>query len=192
MFSRWRLRQAALTFAAHGWRVIPGACLATDRFDCGRPGCPTMTCHPALEHWEQAACRNSDRIAGWWRYAPHSVLLPTGDAFDVLEVPAPLGVLVAASSRWHGPARGPVAATPAGRWMFLIQPGQPLPPELARRSDVVRHTHGSWVPAPPTRLADGPVRWIVSPQETAWRLPVPGEPQQLLVDAITGVTLAAA
>src|ERR671914_357493 len=94
--NRQRLRRAALRLAAHGWPVTPGACLRADRvpaarrprtrrFDCGRPGCPTTTCHPALDGWEQAASQDRTRVADWWRYAPHSVLLATGVTFDVLE-----------------------------------------------------------------------------------------------------------
>jgi hypothetical protein len=116
------------------------------------------------------------------------VLLATGYAFDVLEVPAHLGAAVA-SPRWIGTSegrqtRGPVAVAPTGRWMFLVRPGEPLRPELSSRLDVVRHGHGSWIPAPPTRLLEGPVRWQVSPEETDWRLPEPHPVQRLLVDAL--------
>ncbi|MBQ1014861.1 DNA primase, partial [Micromonospora sp. M51] len=49
---RVRLRRVAIRYAAHGWQVTPGACLARSRFVCGRAGCPTVGCHPALENWE--------------------------------------------------------------------------------------------------------------------------------------------
>lgn len=183
---RLRLRRAALRLADHGWSITPGACLRADRFDCGRPGCPTTACHPALESWEAAASRDPARITQWWRYAPHSVLLPTGDAFDVLEIGAPLGALALASPHWSGPRRGPVATTPTGRWMFMVQPGEPLCDRLAGELSVVRHGRGSWVPAPPTRLVGGRVRWTVPPQEVRWRLPTGEQVQRLLLDALTG------
>ena len=72
-------------------QVTPGACLARSRFVCGRAGCPTVGCHPALEDWEHGASADPARVATWWRDRPHGVLLPTGRAFDVLEVPAHLG-----------------------------------------------------------------------------------------------------
>jgi hypothetical protein len=187
VLTRLRLRRAALRLAARGWPVTPGACLRANRFDCGRPGCPTTACHPALEGWEQAASHDPVRVAGWWQYAPHSLLLPTGLVFDVLEVSAPLGALAVAAPRWSGPRRGPVATSPTGRWMFLTRPGQPLLPELAGRLDVVRHARGSWVPAPPTRLVEGPVRWTVAPSEVGWRLPDGYEVQRLLADVLPTV-----
>jgi hypothetical protein len=183
--SRLRLRRAAVRLAAAGWPVTPGACLRANRFDCGRPGCPTVACHPAMESWEQAASCDPARVAGWWHYAPYSVLLPTGTAINVLEVPAPLGALVVGSRQWVGPARGPVAASPTGRTMFLTLPTRSLLPQLATRLDVLWHTRGSWVPAPPTRLIEGPVRWTVSPSEVGWQLPDSGAVQALLADALS-------
>jgi hypothetical protein len=185
---RIRLGRAALSYAGHGWDVTPGACFAGSRFSCGRLGCPTMNCHPALECWEAAASHDPGKIVGWWRGAPYTVLLATGHAFDVLEVPAYLGAAVA-GPRWVGTregrqTRGPVAVAPTGRWMLLVRPGEPLRPELDSRLDIVRHGPGSWIPAPPTRLLEGPVRWVISPEETDWRLPDPYPVQGLLVDAL--------
>lgn len=187
VLARLRLRRAALRLAAHGWPVTPGACLRADRFDCGRPGCPTTGCHPALEAWEQVATHNRERISQWWRYTPHSLLLPTGVTFDALDVSAPLGALVTHSRQWTKEMRGPVATTPTGRWLFLVRPGEPLLPELAHRWDVVLHSRGSWVPAPPTRLPEGAVRWNVSPTEVLGRLPESTHVQRLFADALTSV-----
>ena len=192
VLDRSRLRHAALRYAEHGWDVTPGAHLAGDRFACARPGCPTIGCHPALERWEEAATCDTAKVADWWRRAPHAVLLPTGRAFDVLEVPAHLGLRVLGAARLHasvlgpgrGQVRGPVAVTPTGRWMFLVRPGDPLRPELDDSLDVERHGAGSWIPAPPTRLPEGLVRWSVSPEVTRWRLPDSYAVQGMLVDAV--------
>ncbi|WP_019900934.1 bifunctional DNA primase/polymerase [Salinispora arenicola] len=171
---RVRLRRVAVRYALHGWEVTPGACLARSRFVCGRAGCPTVGCHPALVDWEHAASADPARVATWWRSLPHGVLLPTGRAFDVLEVPAHVGrqVLLAVQHHPAGPGvRGPVLSTPTGRWMFLVRPGDPLRPELDRCFHVIRHGLGSWIPAPPTRLPEGTVRWVVAPEQARWRLP---------------------
>lgn len=189
---RVRLRRGALRYAEQGWPVTPGACLSGERFSCGRPGCPTIGCHPALEGWEREASSDVARVADWWRCRPHAVLLATGTAFDVLEVPAYLGLRVLGAARLHagvtGPGRGqvhgPVAVTPTGRWMFFVRPGDPLRPELAESLDVVRHGTGSWVPAPPSRLPQGRVRWAMAPGETHWRLPDSYAVQATLVDAL--------
>lgn len=188
LVDRARLRRAALRYAEYGWPVTPGAALAGDRFACGRPGCPTTGAHPALDRWEAAATTDAARLAGWWRERAHGVLLATGSAFDVLDVPARLGLDVVNLLRLHaatpggGRSRGPVAVTPTGRWMFLVRPGDPLCPELEACLDVVRHGAGSWIPAPPTRTVEGRVRWQISPMQVMLHLPTSYEVQELLVD----------
>ncbi|MEU4560820.1 bifunctional DNA primase/polymerase [Actinoplanes sp. NPDC023936] len=172
---RVRLRRAALRYAAHGWDVTPGAYLAGRRFDCGRPGCTITGCHPALDSWAESATGDPIRIAAWWRRQAHTVLLPTGVGFDVLEVPASLGRRMT--------CLGPVADTSAGRWMFLVRPGRALRPELEHRLDVIRHGLGSWIPAPPNRMLDGSIRWTVPPEQVEWRLPDADRVQELLVAA---------
>ncbi|HEX5201623.1 bifunctional DNA primase/polymerase [Paractinoplanes rhizophilus] len=189
---RLRLRRHALRYAAHGWAVTPGACLAGHRFACGRPGCPIMMCHPALESWEDTASTDPGLVSDWWRRRPYSVLLATGGRLDALEVPAALGLRVLGAARLHrslpgagrADALGPVAVTAAGRWMFLVRPGEPLRSELDHRLDVVRHGCGSWIPAPPSRMLEGPVRWAVPPERTQWRLPAPALVQTLMADAL--------
>jgi hypothetical protein len=189
---RMRLRRHALRYAAHGWAVTPGACLTGSRFACGRPGCPIMACHPALESWEDTASTDAGLVSRWWRRRPHSVLLATGGKFDALEVPATLGARVLSAVRRHGEllgpemsdARGPVLVTAGGRWMFLVKPGEPLRSELEHRLDVVRHGRGSWIPAAPSRMLEGPVRWALSPEQAQWRLPDPDLVQGLLVESL--------
>jgi hypothetical protein len=189
---RLRLRRAALRYAAHGWPVTPGAYLTGDRFACGRAGCPIMGCHPAIESWEDESSTDAARVTYWWRRRPHTVLLATGWKFDVLEVPATVGLRALGAVRLHtgvlgpepGDARGPVAVTPTGRWMFLVRPGAELRPELAACLDVLRHGRGSWIPAAPSRTPQGPVRWAVTPEQTGWHLPGSQAVQALLVDAL--------
>lgn len=185
-WNRVRLRRAALDYAEHGWAVTPGAELIGRRFACGRPGCPIMTCHPALEHWLDGASQDPAMLAAWWRRRPHTVLLLTGGAFDAIEVPHRLG----AGALRQGMLRqgmlrqdmkGPVAVTAAGRWFFFVRPGSPLRAELDQRIDVVRHGRGSWIPAAPSRMPEGPVRWAVTPVQTQWQLPASEVVQEMLV-----------
>jgi hypothetical protein len=165
-----------MRYAAHGWTVTPGAYLNGHRLDCGRPGCDITGCHPALDSWAASASADPALIAAWWRRHPHTVLLATGNTVDALEVPAALGT--------HGPVAGPVAVTGDGRWMFLVQPGSPLRPELEQRLDVIRHGAGSWIPAPPSRMPEGQVRWEVPPGRCQWRLPSSDEVQERLAAAL--------
>jgi hypothetical protein len=123
------------------------------------------------------------------------VLLITGRAFDVIEVPAAVGLRALGTARLHadvlGPALagggGPVAVGATGRWLFFVRPGVPLCPELANCLDIVRHAHGARVPAPPTRLPEGVMHWAVAPRKVHWRLPAAEIVQRSLVDALTAL-----
>jgi bifunctional DNA primase/polymerase-like protein len=160
-----RLRRAAVRYTTHGWEVVPGAVRSSGRYRC-EAGCPTRGVHPDWTDWEPTATTDPEWVTALWAFRPRAVLLATGRVFDVLEVPAFLGTAAV-----RGPGRGPVAVTGVGRWMFLVRPFAMLRPELATRPDVVLHGAGSWVPAPPTWTNEGPVRWLVDPEEVHWRLP---------------------
>ncbi|AGL15305.1 bifunctional DNA primase/polymerase [Actinoplanes sp. N902-109] len=192
LIDRIRLRRAAQRYAMHGWAVTPGAYPTGGRFTCGRAGCRIMGCHPAVESWEDDASTDVARVAGWWRQHPYTVLLATGSGFDVLEVPAAVGLRVLGAVRLHtgvigpeqGDARGPVAVTPSGRWMFFVLPDGELRPELASCLDILHHGRGSWIPAAPSRTPEGPVRWAVAPEQIGWHLPGSATVQAMLLDAL--------
>jgi Bifunctional DNA primase/polymerase, N-terminal len=180
LWQRGVLRRAAQGYANREWRVVPGAFLIGDRYVCG-PLCPTVSCHPAVDQWENLASSDLSDVDGWWADVPYSVLLATGHLFDVIETPSRMGI----PAIWKGMV-GPVAVTPAGRWMFFVEPGDGLRPEFAAHLDVVMHGHGSWVPAPPTRTPLGRIRWAVAPTDTGWRLPDPYAVQDALLTAPGG------
>jgi len=209
LVDRLRLRRAALRYAAHGWAVMPGACLQGRRFACDRADCPIRGCHPAIESWEDDASADATRVAAWWRHRPYPVLLATGGKFDVLEVPAPVGLRALGAARLrahltpdpsalpcgqaqplrpdHTHGRGPVAVGPTGRWMFFVRPGAALRAELDNCLDVVLHSRGSWVPAAPTRMPEGAVRWAVTPGSVHWQLPDSPAVQAVLVEALAAL-----
>jgi hypothetical protein len=178
---RRALRRAALRYAEHNSDLVPGACLVGTRFDCDQPGCHTVSCHPAVPHWEAVAGRYRSLIRDWWRDLHHSVLLATGRTVDALEVPAALGRLAVPA------VHGPVAVAPSGRLLFLVRAGEGLHPELQGRLDVVLHGLGSWVPVPPTDHPGGRMRWETAPEEYDWALPDPYEVQSLLLAALPAV-----
>jgi hypothetical protein len=149
-----------------------------DRYICG-PLCVTVSCHPAADR--QPSTRLSD-VDSWWQLHPFSVLLPTGHAFDVLELPSHLGAALLREP--HPRALGPVAVAPGAAWAFLVAPGHGLRPELAGRLDIVLHGPGSWIPAPPTRTPAGAWRWRLHPDSTGWRLPDPYSVQERLLTAL--------
>jgi hypothetical protein len=194
---RRRLRRAAQRFADHGWAVAPGGYFNGRRMACDRPNCLATSCHPLHDDWQLRSSTASAQLDRWWSDRPHAVLLPAGQAFDVVEVPALLGGCAACGppngpdqATFTGRVRGPVAVTAAGRWMFLMRSGGTLAPELDHRVDVVHHSLGSWIPAPPTVLPEGPLRWQVSPRRVGWRLPDPDELQTALVRALVALDAA--
>jgi hypothetical protein len=188
---RLRLARTARRYAEQGWPVVPGAYPVAKRtgrhstvrrFDCGDVGCRTVACHPAIPRWELGASSDVAVVDSWWRQRPYSVLLATGHAFDVLEVPAVLGRAALLGDGFVA-ARGPVAVAPGGRWMFLVRPGHGLLPALAARSDVILHGLGSWVPAPPSHQPGGRVHWELAPEAHRWQPAEPHSLQTLMLDA---------
>lgn len=102
--------------------------------------------------------------------SPTTLLIVTGTALDVVEVPAALGRQVCAHLRDTGSVV-PVAATPTGAWWFPITPGAVLPAELRDVDGVALHTAGAVVLAPPSEMPDGWVHWRVAPALTGYRVP---------------------
>ena len=175
MLLRMRLRTAARRLTDHGWPVTPGSYFNGERMACDRATCWATSCHPLLDNWES----NTDSV-DWWQERPHAVLLATGKVFDVIEVPGLLGAKVKG-------VFGPIALLPTRRWMFFVQSGAILRPELEHRLDIVHHGADSWVPAPPTMLAEGSVRWHLSPQRTGWRLPAGSDVQRAMMAALVAL-----
>ena len=102
------------------------------------------------------------------------LLLATGTALDVIEVSAAVGRRVCAQLREAGVVV-PIAATPTGRWWFPVTPGVELPALLREHADVVLHTDGAAVLAPPSETPDGWVHWRVAPALSGYR-PSPSAP----------------
>ena len=119
----------------------------------------------------RAAAREFDDHG--WPVAVESdstVLLVTGSALDVLEVPAADGKRMCVALRDAG-AVVPVAATPTGSWWFPLTPGTVLPGELRDGEGIRLRTAGAAVLAPPSAVPDGWVHWRVAPALTGYRVP---------------------
>ena len=67
-----------------------------------------------------------------------TLMLITGSALDVLEVPAAIGRGICAQLR-AADIVVPVAATPTGSWWYPVTPGAALPAGLREAKDVVLH-----------------------------------------------------
>jgi hypothetical protein len=111
------------------------------------------------------------------------VLLVTGDVLDVVEVPSAIGRVVCRTLREAGEVV-PVAATPEGTWWFPMSPRHALPAELSLHTDVVLHTDGIGVVAPPTERPDGWVQWRVAPARVGYRVPEASVVVDAVADAV--------
>lgn len=194
---RGKLVGAAREYAAAGWPVAPGAWWddAESRYRCAQPGCVTQGLHPTVPDVDsvlrrcmvnvgRAAVTDPGLVACRWDRRPFAVLMPTGQVADVLELAPSIAPRVVAAS-----PPGPVAALPDGRVLLFTEVGTAPDPELVGHG-ALHHSHGSWVPLPPSRLATGRVTWLRSPRVAGWRLPALRDLGVALQAALTTVSRA--
>ncbi len=182
-----RLADAAIRYALMGWPVcmgafppsraqhpadVPRACC------CDRVGCPSPGAHPLSPAWQILATTDTELVARWWLAMPDAnVVLPTGRVFDVLDVPAPVGVTALSRMERSGLRPGPVAISAGNRAYFFVRTrGAPAdesewwsshldcePEEVADVSGLRWHCRNSYVLAPPSRNAAAMARWLRHP-----------------------------
>ncbi|MFI6349831.1 bifunctional DNA primase/polymerase [Streptomyces sp. NPDC050560] len=156
-----------------GWDVAPGARMLDGVCSCGSASCPEPGAHPLDAAPVVHAGASLDEVADIWEDFPGAVaMLPSGGAFDVLEVGEAAGRRALTRLERMGLPLGPVAVTPGGRAQFFVAPGAAarLPDLLYRtgwdgtRLDLRGLGLGEHITAPPyDRGGRGPVRWLRSP-----------------------------
>ncbi|GAB2772006.1 bifunctional DNA primase/polymerase [Streptomyces daliensis] len=193
--SRRRSRASECTAVAEytglwGWPVVPGArALRTGggrsarvECSCGARACPAPGAHPLDASLEIPAGATLDEASEAWGAVPGAaVLLPTGRAFDVIEVAEGAGHQALVRLERMGLPLGPVAVAPTGRAWFFVAPGAAAElPELLYRMgwddaglDLRGLGEGDHITAPPSDMAGlGQVRWLRPPTlEAAGRPP---------------------
>ncbi len=186
-----RLLDAAVRYAEERhWDVLAGCWLeagpdGAPRCSCGAPGCPAPGAHPAGPDWATQASGNAAAVRRMWQRQPRSsVLLPTGRAFDAIDVSESAGLHALARMERLDLPLGPVISTPTRRLLFLVLPGsaaKALVPSArtGRRAaalDLAVRGDGDWVIAPPTRMGGGGVgQWAREPTTLNRWLPDAGE-----------------
>jgi hypothetical protein len=111
------LLDAALSYGARGWPVLPLHTWADERCTCGQRECSSPAKHPRLQHGLHEASTDEDTIVAWWRRWPTAnVGLRTGVAFDVLDVDGQEGrASIIEACTEHGPLPdGPWSLTGGG------------------------------------------------------------------------------
>lgn len=172
------LRDAAARCAEERhWDVVPGTWLeavdGAERCSCGAADCPAPGAHPVDEDWQALATGSVSVARKLWTERPRAaILLPTGRAFDAIDVPETAGFLALARMERMELTLGPVIRTPERRMQFFVLPGGGAKAgDLVRalgwapsRLDLVPLGEGQYVPAPPTRFGGrGAVQWARRP-----------------------------
>ena len=182
-----RNAEAAARYAALGWPVCPGAyqpATAQRSGDvarscsCDRIGCPAPCAHPLSPAWQNLASTDLVQAARWWLATPAAnVILVTGRVFDVLDVPATVGLTALARMERSGLRPGPVAMSTGSRAHFYVRTrGAPAdesewwschldcePEEVADVAGLRWHCRDSYVVAPPSRAGGISARWLREP-----------------------------
>lgn len=181
-----QLALAALRYAALGWPVCAGARptnshhRATGRAcSCDRIGCPAPGAHPLSPAWKLQASADPAIVGQWWTTLPRAnVVLATGRAFDVLDVPVKAGIAALTRLSQAGVTPGPVALSAQDRALFFVASRAALAeddewwschldclPEVVPAVAGLRwHCRDSYVLAPPSLLSNGlTAKWIIGP-----------------------------
>jgi Bifunctional DNA primase/polymerase, N-terminal len=185
------LSAAAVRYAKLGWPVCTGARLRDQAqhgaggraCSCDRIGCPAPGAHPLSPAWQRETSDDPAVVREWWQARPAaSVLLVTGRAFDVLDVPAAAGSVALTALQHSGVRPGPVALSVQDRMLFFVTSRAALaeddewwschldcePETLPAVSGLRWHCLNSYVLAPPSRIAGGTAaRWLVPPGAAA-------------------------
>jgi Bifunctional DNA primase/polymerase, N-terminal len=146
---------------------------------CDRIGCPSPAAHPLSPAWQLLASTDAELVGRWWAATPQAnVVLVTGRAFDVLDVPAAVGMTALSRMERAGLRPGPVAISAGNRAHFFVRTrGAPAdenewwschldcePEEVAEVSGLRWHCRDSYVLAPPSRHGSSwTARWLREP-----------------------------
>lgn len=181
-----QLLDAAVRYAEERhWDVCPGTWLepagGAERCSCGEAGCAAPGAHPTRTDWAGRATGSGAAARRMWtRHPRSSILLPTGRAFDAIDVPESAGFLALARMERMSLPLGPVTRTPDRRMQFFVLPGA-----AAKADALVRRVgwdaaaiglrgfgEGHYVTAPPTRVGGaGAVQWARGPSAANRWLP---------------------
>lgn len=186
------MADAAMHYAAIGWPVCAGAFApgrgqrsagAARSCSCDRIGCPSPGAHPLSPAWQLLASTDPELVARWWLATPEAnVILVTGRVFDVLDVPATVGLAALSRIEPSDLRSGPVAISGGNRAHFFVRTrGAPAdenewwschldcePEEVAEVTGLRWHCRDSYVLAPPPRHdSSAAARWLRDPASYA-------------------------
>jgi hypothetical protein len=151
------LAEAAAFYAGIGWPVFP--------VEAGGKV-------PMVKDWPNRASTDPGVVAAWWRGCPDANIgIPTGIAFDVLDIDAPDGFTSLGELRETWAALGTpmpdvlaVVATGSGGRHLLVPPAPGARNGSAFAPGLDYRAAGGFVVVPPSRLTAGTrYTWLVAP-----------------------------
>ena len=176
---------AALAYAARGWRVLPlhtpqpgGGCSCRDR------ACPSPGKHPRTMHGLRDATTDEETIRRWWRMWPDAgVAIATGGGLAVLDVDPRNGgdAALAELEDQYGEIRTLIARTGGGGLHLYLAAPSDLRTRPGFMPGLDLKAAGGYVVAPPSLHASG--------RRYEWVPDYPEEPQPMpgwLLDLVQG------
>lgn len=152
-----RLLDAALCYAAWGWPVFP---------------LKPQNKQPATRRGFKDATTDTNQIRAWWTQQPYNIGLPTGHAFDVIDVDVPTGALFYTAELTGDDlpdVHGHVATASGGLHLYIPPTGGGNRAGLLPGIDY--RGAGGYVVAPPSTLGERGRAWswvsVPSPTITA-------------------------
>jgi hypothetical protein len=160
-----------VSYAEHGWPVLPGSAWNSRRHVI--PGTFKVTDGPRPLVARNLASTDVETVTRWWSAHTHlepSVLLRSGEAFNLVSVTFELAQATIATMAAHTQT-GPVLYRPdQRRAYFLVQCGPLLPGQFGKPGAVIAITPGEWTVAPPSRTDNqAHVQWWSTPKSTGWQ-----------------------
>lgn len=183
------LKDAALAYAAKGWRVIPCYGVNDGTCGCGNPTCKSPGKHPLIGSWPKNATTDPEQVREWWsRWRNANIGVATGEGSGVfvldLDGPAAVDELQRLEALHGELPRTVTARTGKGfHYYFRFDPDRPLRnrTKIGGVTMDVR-TEGGYVITPPSAHASGTrYEWVNTPD----RVEVAAAPGWLL-DYLTG------
>jgi hypothetical protein len=157
-----RLLDAALLYASWGWPVfplLPLARAATIAHQTGEP-ISKVAKRPATRNGFKDATADPDRIRAWWTRHPDSNIgLPTGLAFDVIDVDPPDGIpsYLALLGQQDLQSHGRVTTSSGGTHLYVLPTGRGNSSRTMPGVDY--RGAGGYVVAPPSTLGTRGRSW---------------------------------
>jgi hypothetical protein len=165
---------AALDYGLRGWPVFPV-----------EPGGKRPLGRLA-PHWREDATTDPEQIQAWWTAEPEANIgLPTGLAFDVLDVDGPEALArleVWSGDRSGDDVEGPTVATPRGWHAYVAPTGKGNTVNLGKLAGIDWRGRGGYVVAPPSVRDDGGTwTWTTgTPQDLGPNTPIVPAPEWVL------------